>query len=251
LVLALTVLAGCALILPSTSGANGSSSAIVCPLMSGAIIPCCGPPQAARDSSNAAAIAQPICCSGALCIQSLTIASSPNPSHANGKVTISGQVLRTATGTSPTITLWQQLPGQKQFAQMIQTSVDANGKYTVTRRANSVQTNREWYASANGVRSQTLTQSVEAVVTLTAAHGRQRLTKLSGQVTPSHKGDKVLLQRRAAHGWITIGRPRLSQSSRFKLTHRLAKGAVMLRVVLPADAENALSLSRTVTVRTG
>ena len=182
-----------------------------------------------------------------MCPASLSIAATPNPSTADHGVVISGQLVGpTAAGT--TVVLWQQLPGTHSFKKMVSTTIDASGNYTINRSARQVQTNRKWYVTSETMRSITITQSVAAMVALEATAGRHRSTILAGHVTPSHKGERILLQRHAGAGWVTIARPRLARSSSFTATRRLGRGTVQLRAVLPADSENVLSVSAVLTV---
>jgi hypothetical protein len=133
---------------------------------------------------------------------------------------------------------------------LLQTTTDAAGAYEIIRGAGRVQTNRQWYVTAGATRSRTLSQGVEAIVRLTAAAAKGPRRTFSGHVTPSHEGERILLQRLIAHGWSTIARPRLTRTSSFGATLRLAKGTSELRAVLPADERNLRSASRPVSVRT-
>src|SRR5262249_51030491 len=152
-------------------GATPASSSaarrvIVCPLARGVFIPCCGPPVTSQQQPDAV---QPIgCCPGnALCLPGLTIGSSPNPSKSTDSVVISGKMLPPATGTQ--IELGQRLPGQPQFKRMTQAGTDSSGGYSITRSAGHVQTNREWCVTAGAMRSITISQQVQAAVTLSAS----------------------------------------------------------------------------------
>jgi hypothetical protein len=217
----------------STSAAQ---RVIVCPLMRGVVIPCCGPPVSSQRQPDAV---QPIVCCppNALCRPGLTIGSSPNPSKSTGSVVISGTMLTAAAGTQ--IALWQRLPGQAQFKQMAQASTDASGGYSITRGAGHVQTNREWYVTAGAARSTTISQQVQAVVTL-ALRGRT----LTGSVSPSHARERVIVERKSGSHWLTIARPRLSRRSRFAIRLPVPiTRSVLLRAVLQADARNVLSIS--------
>ena len=155
---------------------------------------------------------------------------------------ISGQLLGATTVGMPVV-LWQRLPGDSQFHRMLKTTTDAAGKYRISRRARQVQTDREWFAIAGTIRSVTITQAVAAIVTLEAVAGKRGSTIFAGRVSPSHPGERILLQRHGSRGWLTIARPRLTRASTFTVSHRLAKGTVELQAVLPADSENVRSVS--------
>jgi hypothetical protein len=246
--LSLIVLAGGGLTLASSSAATRSSRVIICPLRQGMIIPCCEPPVVETAAPTPAP--PPIrCCPGSdLCASSLTISATPNPSTAADSVVISGQLLGATTVGVP-VQLWQQAAGDAQFTQVAKATTDAEGKYKITRAARQVRTHRSWYVTAGTARSITLTQSVAAVVTLAATAGRHHATILAGHVTPSHRGERILLQRHRARGWVTIARARLSRTSSFTIRHRLGKGTAQLQAVLPADSQNMLSVSAPLTVR--
>jgi hypothetical protein len=107
-----------------------------------------------------------------------------------------------------------------------------------------VVTNRSWYATADGVTSPTISESVSAIVTLAASHGRHGAT-LHGTVSPSHAGERVIVQRLVRGRWITVARPRLGRRSSFRIHVRLHG---KLHAVLPADSRNMRSVSARVSV---
>jgi hypothetical protein len=161
-------------------------------------------------------------------------------------------VIAGTAGSGAAVTLWRKLAGQSSFQQVTTTSADSAGKYTFTLARGTVMTDQEWYVIANGAQSTTLTQQVEAVVAL-ASSARSTVVGhaivLRGHVTPSHAGQKVLIEARHGRTWQVIARPRLGRKSGYSVTHRFAKsGAVELRVVLKRDSRNDRSTSTTVTV---
>lgn len=241
----MTLLGGAELPLASSSAATRSPAVIICPLAPGVIIPCCGPP-IVRTVMSAP---QPIdCCpTPRPCLSTVTIDSTPNPSMTDHGVVISGQVLGARTVGVPVV-LWQRLPGESQFQQIATATTDASGKYTIKRTARHVDTDREWYVTVGAARSPTLSQGVAAVVALEATAGAHGSTIFAGHVSPAHRGERILLERRSAGGWITIARPRLSRRSSFHVGHRLGRGIVVLQAVLPPDSLNVRSASRTLTV---
>jgi hypothetical protein len=248
LLLALTLLLGGGRALASSSAATRLSPIIVCPIAARAPGPinCCGPPIV-----RAAAVVPPIdCCptNAALCAQTLAIDSKPNPSTADRQVVVRGRLLGRAT-VGVTVELWQELPDQTQFTRVGTTMTDASGAYAITRGARQVQTDREWYVTARTTRSRTIAQAVEAVVTIAARAGSRETTIVAGHVSPSHKGERILLRRRASQGWRTIARPLSTRASNFRVEYRFGRGTVVLRAVLPADRMNARSASPLLTVR--
>ena len=256
----------------AVAGPAGARPHIICPQQQAAphVIPCCPLPPQPASSQPAAEPAQPICCTTAQCCQTTccppsngsatcctptpcvpatpTITSSPSPSRAGQKVVISG-----TAGSGAAVTLWRKLAGQSSFRQVTATSADSAGKYTFTLKRGTVMTDQEWYVTANGAQSTTLAQQVEAVVAL-ASSTRSTVVGhaivLRGHVTPSHAGQKVLIE--VAHGrtWHVIARPRLGRKSGYSVTHRFASsGVAKLRVVLQRDSRNVRSTSAPVTVK--
>ena len=257
----------------AAAGPAGARPHIICPQQQQAphVIPCCPLPPQPASPQTAAEPAQPICCTTTQCPcqttccppttgaatcctptpcvpATPTITSSPSPSRAGQKVVISG-----TAGSGAAVTLWRKLAGQSSFQQVTTTSADGSGKYTFTLKRGTVMTDQEWYVISGGAQSTTLAQQVEAVVAL-ASSARSTVVGhaivLRGHVTPSHAGQKVLIE--VAHGrtWHVIARPRLGRKSGYSVTHRFASsGAVKLRVVLQRDSRNIRSTSAPVTVK--
>jgi hypothetical protein len=255
------------------AGSAAGRSMIVCPQNAQAapvIVPCCPIPV---NQVRGGADAQPVCCqasgccangscctttccattccAGGTCASSLTIASTPNPSTAGTKVVISGSTIGSPSAGA-TVALWQELPGQAGFHQTAQTSLNSSGAYTFTLGRGKVKSDRRWYVTAAGLRSPTIDQLVRAVVTLASSPGTATLgatVDLRGRVTPSHSGETVLIEQRAAGRWMVLARPRLGRGSGYSVSHRFAHaGAAQLRAVLRADSRNETSYSRVVTV---
>jgi hypothetical protein len=71
------------------------------------------------------------------------------------------------------------------------------------------------------------------------------LVKLRGHVSPSHPGERILLQRYTpAKRWDTVATSVIGRLSRFTVRHRFAHGGtVLLRAVFGGDARNIRSTS--------
>ena len=179
----------------------------------------------------------------------LTIGSTPDPSTAGQPVTISGRLFDPhAQGAF--VTLWQRLGWQHRFHRVLGTSTDGNGQYTFARRRGAVEINRQWYVMARGLRSRTIRQRVQAVVTLavseaTTPSGRRLV--LSGSVGPSHAAERIQLQQNSGQGWGTFARPRLDRRSRFSAALSAQGGSIQLRAFLRGDARNINSYSPAIT----
>ena len=136
---------------------------------------------------------------------------------------------------------------------MASTQTDRFGFYEFVNA--SVQTNRDWFVTGPGRSfSRIAHEQVAAQVTLTAnptsADTRQEVT-FSGQVTPGHAFQRVLLQEQvgSSDDWRTIATGLLGPGSAYTIQHRWrTPGEHDVRVVLPADARNIRSLSDAVQV---
>jgi hypothetical protein len=206
---------------------------------------CCAP--ATATPCCATATATP-CCTTTPCPAGLSIAASPNPVGEGSNATISG-TLTGGTVASQTVDLHEQLAGQSAFADVANTQTDASGAYSFTR---AVQTNAQWYVTAGTVQSATVAESVLAAIALHSSSVRPKAgakITLSGTIAPSHAGEHVELQRLHRGQWLTIARPQLGAASGFTIAMKMRrKTTARFRVVLAADARNALSVSTVVTI---
>jgi hypothetical protein len=158
-------------------------------------------------------------------------------------VTISGKL--TNGSTPATVYLWQEAAGQSSFTRIAQTAANADGDYSFSRGAWVVLTNTSWYTSTAGATSPTLLQRVSARVRLAKSAVDGALVKFSGYVSPSHRGEHVLLQRyTSAKHWDTIAKAVIVRMSRFTVAHRFTHGGeTLMRAVFKGDARNTRSTS--------
>jgi Phosphoesterase family len=194
--------------------------------------------------------------------QALSLDVSPNPARAGDQVKISGRMLGVRQHTQPcvvAVVLWRRLPAWHRFRPYYRMITDATGRYQVVLPPGTVQTNGQWFATAGGLRSVAVSQSVHALVTLastaTFAVAGDRET-LSGQVTPDAPGQAIMIQRLDGSAWRTVALPHLDRTSSFAVSHVFATGGQeQWRAVLPASQRNVMSrspnLSITVAPRTG
>lgn len=236
LMVLVAVLAVAAAAAAQAAGYRHMTRAIPCPLASP--FPCCGPPVDAQPSGSVPCCTVP-CCPGPAqpsCPPTLSIAASPDPMTAGTAVTISGTLTHTsAAGT--TVQLWQQVEGKTSFSKDGTATTDGSGKWSIKIGAHKVMTNRSWYATASGLQSPTISEPVSAVVALHAG-----VHRLYGSVSPAHARQRVQLQRRSGTKWLPVAKGRLTRHSRFSFKRAGLHGA--LRVLLPADKKNALSVSK-------
>lgn len=224
------------------SAAQGSSARPQIQCRAGAPPPCC-------VGVTAGPGIVPCCVPTTQGCPGLTISSSRDPSRADRAVKITGRLMPAAS-SGIAVTLWQELPGQTAFHAVALTSTDSTGAYAFTRRAGSVKTNRSWYVTANGTRSLTLAQMVEATVSLSVSskrNGAGERTTFKGRVSPSHGGEHVRIEERVANGWSVIATIRLTRASTYTL--RLSSpgsATAVVRAALGADSKNVASYSRTV-----
>jgi phospholipase C len=187
------------------------------------------------------------------CAVHVSIFSAPDPVTAGGGVKIVGTVHGAPVGTP--VVLWHRLPGWSRFHPVLSTITGRFGDYKFVRADGIVETNRQWYAEADGRRSRTIDERVRAVVTLAAsdpAPAAGAAETFSGQVTPSHAGDPILLEQAGSGGWTVIASTRADSASRFTIVHSFAAdGLVDVRAALPGDARNIRSYSPPVQVDVG
>jgi phospholipase C len=245
----------------SSSAVPARGNAIACPLASPATA-CCGPPIAAGSARRdllpdcCATVVSPraLCCPpNALCVQSITIGSTPDPSVTGEPVGITGQVLGAQAGT--VVRLWHRLPGQRRFHRVQRTTTDGSGHYTFSRADGVVTTNREWYVTSEGRRSPIIEQRVQAIVSFATSNanpGPGDVVTFSGNVSPSHAGQHVLLEQAVDGGWELIGTPRLDGASNWVAKHVFrTAGNFTVRAVLLGDGRNVESVSSPLTIGVG
>jgi hypothetical protein len=261
----------CVSALPGTAGAARSVPHILCPQQqptccpypvngartgpdratTTALVPCCAYP-----TNNTCCPTTSTCCTTGTCCTActpsgLTIAASPDPSTAGRKVVISGGMTSNPVAGA-TVDLWRKLSGQSSFHQVTQTTTDSAGQYKITMKGGSVNADQQWYVTADGLQSPTVSQTVNALVRLSPSSrsvAAGRPLALKGRVTPSHAGQVVLIEQSRGGSWAVIARPRLGHGSTYTMSHRFTQaGTVKLRAVLQADARNNRSNSPTVTV---
>jgi phospholipase C len=147
------------------------------------------------------------------------------------------------------VVLWRRLPGQRRFRPTDATKTDRSGHYSMIAM---IDANRWWYVTARGLRSRTVHQRVEALISLTssdtrAAPGDQ--VTFSGTVAPSHAGEQVTLEQLGPAGWQPVGQSQLGSGSTFSLAQSFpSDGTYQLRAYLPWSARNINSYSPAVTV---
>jgi phospholipase C len=184
-------------------------------------------------------------------VTAVTIASSPNPSQAGQPVLVSGRIIGIRKA-GVRVTLWRKFPREQRFHVAAQTPTDSTGHYAVLLSGSALNTNAQWYATAQGISSSTAFQTVRALVTLkpsTAAAAPNDVIGLRGHVTPSHAHDQIAIERLTNDGtWRTIASPHLNGASNFSAAHRFGAGVIELRAVLPTGVRNAQSYSKVVTV---
>jgi phospholipase C len=129
------------------------------------------------------------------------------------------------------------------------TRTDAAGRYSMTLL---IAGNRWWYVTARGLRSTTVHQRVQALITLAsseakAAPGDQ--VTFDGSVSPSHPGLQVTLQLLGPTGWQAVAHGPLDAASNFSIGYSFpADGMYQVRVYLGWGAENINSYSPVATI---
>jgi hypothetical protein len=124
----------------------------------------------------------------------LTLTTSPNPSTAGQIVILSGRLLGPHRRHA-VVLLWRRFPGWRRFHPTVVTRTDRSGHYSISAQ---ISTNRWWYVTSRGFRSDTVHQRVAAVITVAqsatrAAPGDQ--VSITGNVAPAHPGNQLVLQQ--------------------------------------------------------
>ncbi|HEY1592437.1 MAG TPA: alkaline phosphatase family protein [Solirubrobacteraceae bacterium] len=172
-----------------------------------------------------------------------TIAAAPNPSVPGQLVKITGRLTGPRHGHA-LVLLWRKLPGSKRFHPTEGTRTDRSGNYSMTA---AIDGNRWWYVTAAGAQSRTVHQRVPALISLIpsdtrAAPGDQ--VRFSGDVSPSHAGAQLVLERLGPGGWRPVGQGGIDRQSSFSIGYAFpAEGAYQMRAYLKWGAHNINSYS--------
>jgi phospholipase C len=180
-----------------------------------------------------------------------SIATAPDPSVAGERVLVFGRVRGARRGTI--VRLYRQLPSRGRFGQVAVRRTGRHGVYVFRRTPGVLYTNRRFYVVARGRRSATVTQAVQALVTMsassTAVSPGQNVT-FSGHVTPNHAREAMLLQEQRPDGsWMLLATAPLDAGSDYAASTQLtSEGTFTFRAVLAGDLRNVGSRSAAVTV---
>lgn len=187
----------------------------------------------------------------------LTIAVTPNPILAGEGVLIYGQ-LNTKPVGGQTIVLYHHIAGKPGYTVIGKTTTSTIGFYEFTRAESVVVSNRSWYVTALGakaVHSRTVHERVAALVSLAASATAGETSQpvvFSGNVSPNHAGETVLLQQQVgtgATGWKTLASAVIGPGSGYTIPYRFRiPGSHDLRVRFPGNHRDIAALSDTVTV---
>jgi phospholipase C len=186
----------------------------------------------------------------------LTIYASSNPLSGSGPVRVFGQLTGVRRGVQRcgvTIVLWRRFPTQRGFTPVARTRTVAGGRFSFALPPGSVTTNRDWVATARGLRSRILTEQIRPLVTLTstatfAVAGDVEM--LRGTLAPGQAGTSVSLQRRVGPRWITVAQPRLGVGATFSLSRKFTNGRTeQWRALVPTTIHNLGSVSPVVRIR--
>jgi phospholipase C len=188
--------------------------------------------------------------------QGITIYSSPNPLTAGGPVRVFGALTGVRHGVNRcgvAIVLWRHFPTEPGFTPVARTRTLADGRFSFVLAAGSVASNREWVATARGLRSRVLAEQVRPLVTLastaTFAVAGDAET-LSGKLSPGQAGQQVSLQRRIGPRWVTVARPRLRRDAGFSISHTFSTGRnEQWRAIVPTTVHNLGSASPVLQIR--
>jgi phospholipase C len=186
----------------------------------------------------------------------ISIYATPNPVTAAGQVSVFGSLLSVRHGVRRcgiAITLWRRFAGQRAYSPIAHTRTVADGRYSFTFPAGTVTTNRDWVATARGLRSRKLSEFAQPVVTLasTATFAvAGDVDTLSGQLQPRQEGQRISLQRRVGPRWLTVARPLVARDATFSVNHRFTTGRTeQWRAFVPPTKKNLPSASPTLKIK--
>lgn len=183
----------------------------------------------------------------------LTIATTPNPINSGDGVLIYGALRGTDLG-GQTINLYHRVGDQHGFTLVGHTTTDSVGFYDFPRADGVVTTNRSWFVRGPGdSHSRTVHERVAALVNLSSNISNAvtfQPVEFTGQVSPAHPSQKVLLQRqRPDGGWRTIGSTYTTSASSFTIPHRFAlPGVFTLRALIRGNVINIDGESSALTI---
>lgn len=186
--------------------------------------------------------------------QGLTIRAVPRHILAGETVLIYGHLAGPGNGNA-LIRLYHRVNPHAAYTLISTTHTDSTGEYEFVRPDGVVDTNRSWFVRGpDATHSRTVYEAVQALVSIsadtTAADTRHPVV-FTGTVSPAHRFERVLLQRRNGNGddWHTIAGDFTGGDSTYRLTHRWSiPGEYELRTVFVGDRRNVRSYSDSVTV---
>src|SRR5205807_2635839 len=128
----------------------------------------------------------------------------------------------------------------------------ADGRYSFVIPAGEVTTNRNWYATARGLRSRVLPEHARPVVSLasTATFAvAGDVETFSGQLQPGLAGQPISLQRQSGRRWLTVTRARVGRTATFSVNHKFTTGRTeQWRALAPASPKILASASPTLRI---
>lgn len=187
----------------------------------------------------------------------LTIAATPDPATAGEGVLIYGKLLGANPG-GQTIYLYHRVNPAQGFTLIGKAKTDQYGLYEFPRAEGVVTSNREWFVTDPmypGVHSRTVHEFVYAEVNLASSTQDGTTNQpivFSGNVTPNHAGNRILLQEEGGatgNSWRTIKSTRIGPGSTYSISYRFrVPNGYTLRTLLPADPRNIASVSAPLSV---
>jgi hypothetical protein len=148
-----------------------------------------------------------------------------------------GHVPGAPRGTA--VLLYRQLLSGGRFDRVAVTTTGRHSDFVFRRTPGVLYTSRRFYVVARRRRSATITQAVQALVTVSASSTTvspgQSVT-FSGHVTPNHAGEGVMLEEQRPDGsWMLLAIAPLDAASDYTASTQLAsEGTFTFRAVLGA-----------------
>lgn len=190
--------------------------------------------------------------------RSISLVASKSKVAQRRPVTLSGQVQSETANceNNEVVEIQRRIHGSSTFKEFKTTATDDSGNYTVTTkpaRGADYQAIAPEQGSCDEATSSTASVQVRPKVTITPSKfspDRGERVRIVGKVTPNHKKDKVLLQRRKGGKWVKVARDTLSARSRYRFIQTVSWDSRKFRVVFPKqDADHIRGKSKAITLR--
>ena len=190
--------------------------------------------------------------------RSISLGASKRKVRSGGSVALEGQITSDDTNceNNEVVEITRRIHGTEQFREFRTTATDARGAYSVNVR---VRKNADYQASTPATDQCDAAMSTGTVVLAKVKVSgkvtdktplRGTIFRINGKVTPKHRGDEVVLQRRKGNRWVRVDTDNLNRRSRYSFGVSADWGKRVFRVRWAAqDEDHAAANSKMLRVR--